>query len=159
MLSICKIYPAEEGKKREIGRKGAGKEEEENFLILIFILCAWVFCLYVYLCIKCMPAARRRQNRMPQPLELELDHGEPPCGYLGSNLGRLEEQQVLLAAQSSPVPKINLYKEVCLLLLYACVCPHVCQSTTCLQCLRRLEEGTRFPATGIRDSCEQPRGC
>lgn len=35
-------------------------------------LCIWVFCLYVYLCTRCMPNALRAQKRILDPLRLEL---------------------------------------------------------------------------------------
>ena len=47
-------------------------------------------------------------------------------------------------------------------LIFLCVwlfCLHVCMCTTCMQCLWRPEEGSRFPGTGITSGCEPPCGC
>ena len=45
------------------------------------------------------------QKRVLNPLELELDSCELPCGCCKLNLGPLEEQPVLLTAEPSLQPE------------------------------------------------------
>ena len=41
-------------------------------IFFYFILCVWIFCLHVCLCIMCVPGACRGQKRASDPVELEL---------------------------------------------------------------------------------------
>ena len=58
------------------------------FVCLFFIMCIWVHCHYL----------KTHQERASDPI---TDGGEPPCGCWETNSGPLEEQPVLLMAESS----------------------------------------------------------
>jgi hypothetical protein len=53
----------------------------------------------------CMLHVCGGQKRVLNPLELELDSCELPCGCCKLNLGPLEEQPVLLTAEPSLQPE------------------------------------------------------
>jgi hypothetical protein len=61
-----------------------------------------VFYLHVYLCIMCEPDAQKEQERVSDPLEVELQMAVScVCGCWELNPGLLEEQSVLLTNEPS----------------------------------------------------------
>lgn len=83
------------------------------FLSFLITVCVWVFSLHVYICTMCMPGAQRGQKRAPDPLTLELDSCEQPCGGWELNCGSLQKHQVLLTTKplSSPDEPLLLLSE------------------------------------------------
>ena len=64
-----------------------------------YILCVWIFCLHVYLCILGMPSALGSQKSMSEPPgPWIIDACELLYGWWKPNPGPPEEQQVLLTA-------------------------------------------------------------
>lgn len=59
----------------------------------------WVFFLHVYMCIMCLCSAHGIQKMVSDPLALEAQMCEPPCGRWELNLGPQQEQQMLLTAE------------------------------------------------------------
>lgn len=51
----------------------SGEEENIFFSFLLFILCTWVFCLYICLCFMCVPGAHGDLKKTLGPMEPELE--------------------------------------------------------------------------------------
>jgi hypothetical protein len=65
-----------------------------------------VFCLLIYLCTNCVQGLRRPEESIGSSGTGAIDVGESPCGCWELNPGPLEEQSVLLSADSSLQPSI-----------------------------------------------------
>lgn len=63
------------------------------FLIDLFILCVWSFCLHVCMCTPCLVSSKVREGiRFPGP-GVRNDYGLL-CGFWESNQGHLEKHPV-----------------------------------------------------------------
>jgi hypothetical protein len=66
-----------------------------NFISNLFtFICTDVLLAYIGVYLK-LSGTQRGQARASDALELEIQSWEPPCGCWESNLGPLEERQVL----------------------------------------------------------------
>ena len=78
--------------------------------LFIYLMCACVFSRYVYLCTTIMPGALEARKRLRIPWNWCFRSCELPCGCWELDPGRLEEQTVLLPAETSPShPNVIIY--------------------------------------------------
>jgi hypothetical protein len=124
----------------------------------VYFQCAiWgiVFLKNFYLCIWVHCSCQTHQKRASDPI---TDGFEPPCGCWELNPGPLEEQSVLLAAESSLQAQgyCLLKRFIDLLLACVCVCVRAC---VCAQLWMpvpwRPEEHLECPWAWIIGGCEQ----
>lgn len=63
--------------------------------------CVWMFTLHACVYVSYVCSGQRAWKRASDPMKLELQRGELPCGLWESNLSLLQEQQVLLTTGQS----------------------------------------------------------
>ena len=79
------VYRASYRTTRTTQRNPLRNKNEKNEIL--FCISVWVFCL----CAVCVSGALSGQKRVSDPLELEFNGCELPCGCWELNLGLLEE--------------------------------------------------------------------